>query len=66
MSNTIDFVFNRGERKGRLRSINRKDWGLDWNVALEAGGWLVGETVKLEVEVAVQELAAVAESARAA
>ena len=37
--------------------VNRKDWNLDWNVALEAGGWLVGETVKLEVEVAVQELA---------
>ena len=24
--------------------VNRKDWGLDWNVALEAGGWLVGDT----------------------
>ena len=47
-------------------TINRKDWGLDWNVALEAGGWLVGETVKLEVEVAVQELAAVARSVKAA
>ena len=23
--------------------VNRKDWGLDWNVALEAGGWLVGD-----------------------
>ena len=40
--------------------VNRKDWGLDWNVALEAGGWLVGETVTLEVDVAVQELAEVA------
>jgi polyisoprenoid-binding protein YceI len=39
--------------------VNRKDWGLDWNVALEAGGWLVGETVTLEVDIAVQELAAV-------
>jgi polyisoprenoid-binding protein YceI len=39
--------------------VNRKDWNLDWNVALEAGGWLVGETVKLEIEVAVQELAPV-------
>jgi polyisoprenoid-binding protein YceI len=37
--------------------VNRKDWGLDWNVALEAGGWLVGESVSLEVEIAVQELA---------
>jgi polyisoprenoid-binding protein YceI len=44
-------------------AVNRKDWGLDWNVALEAGGWLVGETVKLEVEVAVQELAAAAVAA---
>lgn len=32
--------------------INRKDWGLNWNVALEAGGWLVGEDIKIEVEVA--------------
>lgn len=44
---------------GRAR-VNRKDWGLDWNVALEAGGWLVGDEIKLEVELAVQELAAAA------
>ncbi len=35
--------------------VNRKDWGLDWNVALEAGGWLVGDEIKLEVEVALVE-----------
>lgn len=40
--------------------VNRKDWDLNWNVALEAGGWLVGDQVKLEVEVAVQEAIAVA------
>jgi polyisoprenoid-binding protein YceI len=40
--------------------VNRKDWGLDWNVALEAGGWLVGDEVRLEVEVAIQERVAVA------
>jgi len=34
-------------------SINRKDWGLTWNVALEAGGLLVGEEVKLALEVEV-------------
>jgi polyisoprenoid-binding protein YceI len=45
--------------------VNRKDWGLDWNVALEAGGWLVGETVTLEVDVAVAELAAIAPAAAA-
>ena len=31
--------------------INRKDWGLEWNVALEAGGVLVGEQVAIEIEV---------------
>lgn len=30
--------------------INRKDWGLNWNSALEAGGVLVGEEVKLNIE----------------
>jgi polyisoprenoid-binding protein YceI len=30
--------------------INRKDWGLNWNVALETGGWLVGDEIKIEVE----------------
>lgn len=29
--------------------INRKDWGLNWNVALEAGGWLVAEKIKLDI-----------------
>jgi polyisoprenoid-binding protein YceI len=31
--------------------INRKDWGLQWNVGLEAGGVLVGEEVAIEIEV---------------
>jgi polyisoprenoid-binding protein YceI len=31
--------------------INRKDFGLNWNVALETGGWLVGDEVKVEIEV---------------
>ena len=35
--------------------INRKDWGLDWNVALEAGGWLVGDQIKIEADIALQE-----------
>lgn len=32
--------------------INREDWGLNWNMALEAGGWLVGKeiTINLELE----------------
>ncbi len=31
--------------------INRKDFGLTWNAALETGGVLVGEDVKLQIEV---------------
>jgi len=31
--------------------INRKDFGLTWNAALETGGLLVSEAVKLEFEI---------------
>ena len=31
--------------------INRKDWGLNWNAALEAGGVLVSEDVYISCEV---------------
>ncbi|HEY7718552.1 MAG TPA: YceI family protein [Pedococcus sp.] len=31
--------------------INRKDWGLEWNVALEGGGVLVSEKVKIRLDV---------------
>ena len=37
--------------------VNRKDWGLNWNMALEAGGWLVGDDIKLEIDVAADEVA---------
>ncbi|MDQ3017541.1 MAG: YceI family protein [Bacteroidota bacterium] len=30
--------------------VNRKDWGLNWNAALEAGGVLVGDEVRIECE----------------
>jgi polyisoprenoid-binding protein YceI len=33
--------------RGRL---NRKDFGLEWNMVLEAGGFLVGDRVDLEIE----------------
>lgn len=32
-------------------TINRKDWGVNWNAALEAGGVLVSEKVTLEFDV---------------
>jgi polyisoprenoid-binding protein YceI len=31
-------------------TISRKDFGLEWNVALEAGGVLVGDDVKIAIE----------------
>ena len=31
--------------------IDREDWGLTWNQALEAGGWLVGKEIKLKIEI---------------
>ncbi len=31
--------------------INRKDWGVNWNAALEAGGFLVSEEITLEFEI---------------
>ena len=32
-------------------TINRKDYGITWNAALETGGVLVGEKIVLEFEV---------------
>ena len=31
--------------------INREDYGLNWNVAIEAGGVLVGKEIKIELDV---------------
>jgi polyisoprenoid-binding protein YceI len=32
-------------------TVNREDFGLTWNTALEAGGFLVGKNVSIELEV---------------
>ena len=62
---TIDLAFNGSAQDpfGNLRvgfegftTVNRKDWGLNWNAALEAGGLLVSEKVTLEFDIsAVKE-----------
>jgi polyisoprenoid-binding protein YceI len=39
-------------------TVNRKDWGVNWNAALEAGGVLVSEKVTLEFEVSAIRTAA--------
>lgn len=38
--------------------LERDAWGLNWNVALEQGGWLVGKEIKLEIAIAADEVAA--------
>ena len=42
-----------GTRAGFTASteISRKDWEMTWNVALETGGVLVGDKVKIELDV---------------
>ena len=42
-----------GQRAGFTAStdIEREDWGLTWNVALESGGVLVSKKVRLELEI---------------
>jgi polyisoprenoid-binding protein YceI len=54
----LDYQGTNGDPFGNTRAgfegkttINRKDWGLSWNVAIEGGGILVGEKVKLELDV---------------
>ena len=37
-------------------TINRKDWGLSWNAALETGGFLVSDKIKLEFDVSAVKL----------
>lgn len=36
-------------------SINRKEWGLNWNVALEAGGVLVSDKINIAIDAEVFE-----------
>lgn len=47
-------------------TLNRKDFGLNWNVALEAGGVLVSEKIKLELTVQAAKQVATADSLSAA
>lgn len=36
--------------------VNRKDWGLNWNAALEAGGFLLADDVKILCEVQLAQV----------
>jgi polyisoprenoid-binding protein YceI len=35
---------------GVVPEVNREDWGLIWNAALETGGFLLSKSVRLEIE----------------
>jgi polyisoprenoid-binding protein YceI len=35
---------------GVVPEVNREDWGLTWNAPLEAGGFLLSKSVRLEIE----------------
>jgi polyisoprenoid-binding protein YceI len=41
-------------------SIDREDFGLTWNVALEQGGWLVSKAIGIEIDLAAVSPAEVA------
>ncbi|MBI2238361.1 MAG: YceI family protein [Actinobacteria bacterium] len=42
-----------GDRAGfsATTELDREDWGVTWNMALEAGGWLVSQRVRIEIEI---------------
>ena len=47
-------------------TISRKDFGMTWNKALEAGGWVVGDEVKITLEIEMGRKAAAAPAPQSA
>ena len=39
-------------------TINRKDWGVSWNAALDGGGVMVSDKINLEFEVEATKVTA--------
>lgn len=63
---TLDVEFNgivpnmQGGRRAAFEAttkLSRKQWGLNWNVALESGGWLVSDDIKVEIDAAFVQAA---------
>lgn len=54
---SFDVEFNGNSADGSLvafsaaSQISRKDFGLTWNVAMEAGGFLVGDKIQIALEI---------------
>jgi polyisoprenoid-binding protein YceI len=38
-------------------TVNRKDWDLNWNAALETGGFLISDKIKLVLEIEANKVA---------
>ena len=68
----VEFLGNyagfQGQRAGfhGTTKLNREDYGLTWNMALESGGWLVGKEIKLEIDLAFDEVVEAAPEAEVA
>ncbi len=59
----VDYTGSAKDPFGNLRAgfdgrgeLNRSDWGVTWNAALETGGFLVGDKIKLEFDVSAIKL----------
>jgi polyisoprenoid-binding protein YceI len=66
---TVELAYNGSAKDpfGNLRAgfegsatVNRKEWGLTWNAALETGGFLVSDKIKLEFDVSAVKLGSTA------
>jgi len=62
---TLEVTYNGSAKDpfGNLRAgfegratVNRKDWNLTWNAALETGGFLVSDKIRLEFDVSAVKL----------
>ena len=62
---TVEFEYTGSAKDpfGNLRAgfegkttINRKDWGVNWNAALETGGFLVSDKIVLEFDISAVKL----------
>jgi polyisoprenoid-binding protein YceI len=65
LETTLDGIVP-GMQGGRLAAfdahtkIKRADWGLNWNKAIETGGWVVGDEIKIDLDLEAVEVANVA------
>ncbi len=62
---TLDVTYNGSAKDpfGNLRAgfegrgmVNRKEWGLTWNAALETGGFMVSDKIRIEFDVSAVKL----------